>query len=105
MWDNLVPAPPDNTNPFDMWASMDGGGRTTDTDQAYLQNTGGSTGGNRTVDTWAQMSSPSYLAPTADDDEPGTDTDASSDDGVEDTEPMNVSNMTEAKAAEAIFMA
>ena len=56
VWDNLAPAPP--PNPFDVWANAGGGSAPTDAAQAYLQ--GGHPGGNSTVDTWGQMSPPSY---------------------------------------------
>ena len=97
VWDNLVPAPP---NPFDMWAAGGEGG-TTDASQAYLQS--GNSGGNRTVDTWGQMTS--YPALSVDEDDSGTDTDTSSDDGVEDTQPIDITGMSEPDACEAVYLA
>ena len=106
-WDTLLPQPlagPDD--PFAAWANV--GGQPTNTAsgesrQAEPWGTAGP-GESRQAEPWNQ--GPTLAFPVNDwDEDDGTDSDTSSDDGMEDVGGPDTSQMTEAVAADAIYMA
>ena len=113
MWDSLLPQPPvDHEDHFAGLATggWSGGSAPQHTpgegQQAATWGTqGGAPSGSQTADTWnGQWPQTEAAFPVQHDDDDGTDTDTSSDDGMESVTGPDTTRMTEAQAAEAIYL-
>ena len=95
MWDSLVPQPVfpgDPDDAFAAWAT--GGSQQVDPNQSY----GGE--GQQAESTPSHQ----HAFPVVNNEDDGTDTDTSSDDGMEEVTGPDISQMSEEQAAEAIYM-